>query len=199
MRRYDCHPASATWGARCGKSARRVLRGGTGTSGKTARPVPTHHKEKLFGDEVYSVFGDARDDVRNTGNCIALGLPIASIVYSMRVAEYGLRKLARTLHVRLTHTRRSCAIEFADWHNLITAIKNKIREVRNLPVGPRKQIQLEGYSSAADHCEYMKDIWRNNTAHTRKLYTLPEAIGAFERVRDFMQFLAKHFKPRRKN
>src|SRR3984893_14222882 len=33
----------ATWGARCGKSARRVLGGGTGTSGLTARLVPTHH------------------------------------------------------------------------------------------------------------------------------------------------------------
>jgi RNA-directed DNA polymerase len=43
MRRSDCHLTSATWGARCGKSARRVLRGGTGTSGIVARPVPTHH------------------------------------------------------------------------------------------------------------------------------------------------------------
>src|SRR5438552_2726944 len=36
-------PVRATWGARCGKSARRVLRGGTGTSGLPARLVPTHH------------------------------------------------------------------------------------------------------------------------------------------------------------
>src|SRR5438105_12683403 len=42
--RSDCHPASATWGARCGKSARRVLRGGTGTSDLVARLVPTHHR-----------------------------------------------------------------------------------------------------------------------------------------------------------
>jgi hypothetical protein len=35
--------ARATWGARCGKSARRVLRGGTGTSDLVARLVPTHH------------------------------------------------------------------------------------------------------------------------------------------------------------
>src|SRR5437016_13233307 len=41
--RSDCHPASATWGARCGKSDRRVLRGGTGTSDLVARLVPTHH------------------------------------------------------------------------------------------------------------------------------------------------------------
>src|SRR5438046_4467910 len=42
----------ATWGARCGKSARRVLRGGTSTSDTVARPVPTHHRvnhDKLMG------------------------------------------------------------------------------------------------------------------------------------------------------
>ena len=43
MPRSDCHPTRATWGARCGKSARRVLRGGTGTSDLVARLVPTHH------------------------------------------------------------------------------------------------------------------------------------------------------------
>ena len=43
MRRYDGQPTRATWGARCGKSARRVLRGGTGTSDLVARLVPTHH------------------------------------------------------------------------------------------------------------------------------------------------------------
>src|SRR6266699_4450277 len=44
MPRFDYPPRRATWGARCGKSARRVLRGGTGTSDLVARLVPTHHK-----------------------------------------------------------------------------------------------------------------------------------------------------------
>jgi len=44
MPRFDGPPTRATWGARCGKSARRVLRGGTGTSDIVARPVPTHHR-----------------------------------------------------------------------------------------------------------------------------------------------------------
>jgi len=43
MPRFDCPPTRATWGARCGKPARRVLRGGTGTSALVARPVPTHY------------------------------------------------------------------------------------------------------------------------------------------------------------
>jgi RNA-directed DNA polymerase len=44
MRRCDEHLTSATWGARCGKSARRVLRGGTGSRGIPSRPVSTHHR-----------------------------------------------------------------------------------------------------------------------------------------------------------
>lgn len=44
MRRYDEHSASAAWGARCGKSARRVLRGGTDTRGAASRSVSTHHR-----------------------------------------------------------------------------------------------------------------------------------------------------------
>src|SRR5258708_34771621 len=48
MPRSDCPPTRATWGARCGKSARRVLRGGTGTSDLVARPVPTHHSVQHY-------------------------------------------------------------------------------------------------------------------------------------------------------
>src|SRR5437870_6500825 len=44
MPRFDYPPTGATWGARCGKSARRVLRGGTGTSDLVASLVPTHHR-----------------------------------------------------------------------------------------------------------------------------------------------------------
>src|SRR5438552_14387699 len=52
MPRFDYPPTRATWGARCGKSARRVLRGGTGTSDLVASLVPTHHRvnhDKLMG------------------------------------------------------------------------------------------------------------------------------------------------------
>src|SRR5271167_4294137 len=44
----------ATWGARCGKSARRVLRGGTGTSDLVARLVPTHRHRIGIAHQVAS-------------------------------------------------------------------------------------------------------------------------------------------------
>src|SRR5438552_16499706 len=54
MPRFDYPPTRATWGARCGKSARRVLRGGTGTSDLVASLVPTHqvHPHFLVGSNL---------------------------------------------------------------------------------------------------------------------------------------------------
>jgi hypothetical protein len=109
----------------------------------------------------------------------------------MRAAERGLRMLARRLHVTLTHSGKAVPIEFADWNKIITGIKNKIADAHKLAPGPKRQAKLETYSSAADHCEYMKEIWRNNVSHTRKPYTEDEAIDALKKVRNFMQFLSK--------
>lgn len=149
-------------------------------------------KSALFGDGVFVKFEAARQDLVDAGNCLAMSLPTACVFHLMRVGEYGLRKLAKKLRVRLTHTGKGSPIEYADWGKLIAAVRNKIAEARKLPAGPRRQARLEAYSNAADHCEYMKDIWRNNVAHARKSYKESEAIAAFERVRYFMVFLEKH-------
>lgn len=146
-------------------------------------------QEKLFGDEVYEKFPEARRDIKDAGNCLAVSLTTASVFHLMRAAEHGLRKLAKRLNVKLTHTGKPMPIEFGDWDKVITGIRNKIADARKLPAGPKRQAKLETYSSAADHCEYMKDIWRNSMAHTRKPYNEPEAIGVLERVRDFFRFL----------
>jgi hypothetical protein len=151
-------------------------------------------QERLFGDLVYEVFPEARSDLKDAGNCLAASLPTAGVFHLMRVAEYGLRELARRLHVKLTHTGKAVPIEFADWNQVLTEIKNKIAVARKTPGGPKRQAKYELYSNAADHCEYMKDIWRNNIAHARKAYSGPEAVGVLQRVRDFMQFLSNTFK-----
>jgi hypothetical protein len=149
-------------------------------------------QDKLFGAEVYEMFPDARADVKDAGDCLAASLPTACIYHLMRVAEHGLRRLAKKLRVGLTHTGKPMPIEFGEWDKVITAIRNKIADARKLPSGPKRQAKFEGYSNAADHCEYTKDIWRNNASHTRKPYKDAEAVNALERVRDFMQFLGKY-------
>src|SRR5438270_10803523 len=44
--------------------------------------------------------------------------------------------------------------------------------------------------TAADHCEYMQDIWRNETAHARRTYNKSESLAALNRVREFVTALA---------
>jgi hypothetical protein len=145
---------------------------------------------ELFGPVVKKVFPLGADDIRDAGNCMAAECSTAAVFHLMRVAEHGLRKLAQRVRVKLTHSGKAHPIEFADWDKVITGIKNEIAKARGLFPGPKRQEKLEAYSDAADHCLYMKEIWRNNVSHTRKPYSDTEAMGVLERVRDFMQFLA---------
>jgi hypothetical protein len=132
---------------------------------------------------------DTQWEIDEAGNCYAGGRNTACVFHLMRAAEHGLRMLARRLRVKLTHKGKAMPIEFGDWNAVIVGIKNKICQMRKLSAGPKRQAKLEVYSSAADHCEYMKEIWRNNLAHARRPYNDLEAAGALARVLDFMQFI----------
>jgi hypothetical protein len=134
---------------------------------------------------------DTQWEMNEAGNCYAAGRDTACVFHLMRAAEHSLRMLARRLRVTLTHSGKTVPIEFADWNKIITGIKNRIADAHKLRPGPKRQAKLETYSGAADHCEYMKELWRNNVAHARKPYTPNEAIDAFEKVRNFIQFLSK--------
>ena len=147
-------------------------------------------KDQLFGEDVYQAFPDAREDLTAAGTAFAMELYTASVVYLMRVAEYGLRKLARRMKIKIIDKATLIPLEYADWGKVVTAIQNEIVSVRKLPHGPKRQRRLEIYSDAADHCDYMKDIWRNTTAHARKSYIESEALATMDRVQAFMQFLS---------
>ena len=147
-----------------------------------------YDKDDLFG--VKDRIQDAAEDIRSAGNCIACGLFTASVFHSMRVAEFGLRSIASKLRVKVMDRGKPHPIEYATWGKVIDKCKSKIGIISKRPVGPKRQAALEFYSDAADHCLFMKDIWRNNISHTRKPYNEPEAIAVFERVKDFMRFVA---------
>jgi len=146
----------------------------------------------LFGADVYAKFESARSDIKDSGNCLAVELPTAAVFHLMRTAEHGLRTLAKILRVTLLHKGKRQAIEFADWEKVLTGIKNKIAAAHQLSPGPKRQRKLAYYSDAADHCTFMKDIWRNDVSHARKSYIDSEAIAVYGRVREFMVFVAAH-------
>lgn len=159
------------------------------------KAVFSDNPEGFWSIETWQRFSDARHDSNQAIDSYVFDLNTACVFHSMRVAEYGLRALAKAVQVKLTQKKgKPHPIEFADLDKVITAVKNKIDKSRQRPHGAKRAAILQFYSDSADHCTYMKDVWRNEVSHTRKSYSAAEALGVMQRVRDFMSTLAKGLK-----
>jgi hypothetical protein len=150
----------------------------------------------LLGELVHLRFPKANPDAQSAANCLAFELYTAAVFHLMRVAEHGLRAIAEEVNAVPMHRTTQIPITEADWQQIITAIRGKIEEShKDLKSDPKRRSKLRYYSDAADHCSWMKDIWRNSTAHAQAPYIESEAINALSRVSSFMEFLAKHLDP----
>ncbi len=147
-------------------------------------------QEELFGEGVYKKIPDARQDVKDAGNSMAVGLYTACVFHLMRIAEHGLRKLARRLKVKFLHNKKPSPLEEEDWEKLIVNIDGKIAAARQIPLKAKKREQLKLYSELAQHARYIRDIFRNDVSHTGDPYNEAEAKAALSRVRPFMQLIA---------
>jgi hypothetical protein len=146
-------------------------------------------QDKLFGDAVYEKFEKARQDIKDAGTCLAIGLPTACVFHLMRVSEVALRHVATKVGVKLKDKGKPQPVEYATWDKVIIKIQSHITQAKLLPQGPRKARRLSFFSDAADQCSYIKELWRNEVSHTRKRYNENEALGAMQRVKSFMELL----------
>jgi hypothetical protein len=153
---------------------------------------------ELFGADFGAVFPtEAVLELAELGKCFAASRPTATVFHSMRIAEYGLRLLAKCVRVKLTDKGKPMPIDFGTWDKVIQGVRNRIAEIRKQPLGPKKENALQFYAAATDHCEYMKDIWRNEISHARhRLYTRDETLGVISRVCLFAKLIAEHEIPK---
>jgi hypothetical protein len=141
---------------------------------------------------IWDVFPEVEQDARDAVDSCLFGLYTATVFHAMRIAERGLRRIAKRLRVKLTHKGKTSPLEYGDWNDLVTGMHNKILEARaKLPKGPKREARLRFYSEVADHGLFMKEIFRNEVSHSRKGYKEPEALGVLQRVHDFMQFITE--------
>lgn len=145
-----------------------------------------------FGQDVYDAFYDAREDMKQAGNCYVADNNTACVFHSMRVAEHGLRELANRLQITQIG---STPIEFSEWGSIISKIRNELAErlkvVQGESRGEKKEAALKLYSDLNDQCSYFNDLWRKDVSHTRRHYNATEALNALTRVREFMQRLVQ--------
>jgi hypothetical protein len=130
-----------------------------------------------------------KTDTEEALYCYCLGRETASVFHAIRVAEFGLRNIARKVGVRLTDKHKPQPIEYATWDKVITAIKNKHTAAHAMPKNAARNKKLQFFADAAENCIYIKDLWRNDISHTGKNYQEAEALGILNRVRDFMHLL----------
>jgi len=148
-----------------------------------------YEQTKLFGDAVAERFPKGAYDINEAGSCLAAGRYTASVFHLMRVAEYGLRALAKKLKVKSPTT-----FELKTWDELIREVERQIQAIIQKPKTRRRSKDLEFYNTVAPQFRYFKDGWRNLVMHTRTNYDEHQAISVMVHVREFMQLLATRLK-----
>ena len=80
--------------------------------------------------------------MKNAGNCRAADLNAAAIFYLMRVAELGLKIVARKLRIKTKHE-----IDLADWGEILKGIKKKldVLELKKELAGTKSSLFFQQY------------------------------------------------------
>lgn len=130
---------------------------------------------------------EVKFEITSGADCYALGHPTAAIFHFMRVAEIGLRAIAKKLRVRLPKGK---PVAWSEWGNVIDAIDGKVRAAKQMTRGPKKAAELDFYSGLLGSLQGFKDMFRDNVMHYRREYKAPEAETAMRYVRDFMNKLS---------
>jgi hypothetical protein len=134
-------------------------------------------------------FPSARSEIDAGVDCYALEHNTACVFHMMRVAEHGLRALARSL--RVSFPKSGTPIEWAQWQDLIDQIRSEGKKAADaLPKGPKRDAARDFYSGAVHHFEGLKDKYRNAVMHLRASYDELDALRAITQVRDFMNGLS---------
>jgi hypothetical protein len=135
-----------------------------------------------------AAFPAIQREVFDATDCYGLGHNTASVFYSMRIAEHGLRALAKERKVRLAKNK---PLEWGTWQEIIRTLDNEIKEIgAKKKAGAAKDAALEFYSGARADLNGFKDEYRNLVSHVRATYDDVQAFRALTTVNAFMERIA---------
>lgn len=141
----------------------------------------------LFGARVSDSFPSATRDITEAGNCLAAECNTAAVFHLMRLAEYGLRALARDRQISLP---KNADLDLATWEEILRRLEGAELAIQGYPKTSAREQQYEFYHGAMMEFKRFKNVFRNPIMHTRDGYDRDQAHSAFAHVRDFMKILA---------
>lgn len=151
--------------------------------------------ETVFGERVRDAFPDAIYDMMEAGNCLAIRCDTAAVFHLMRVAEFGLRALARDRRIQLP---KKLPLDLGTWEDILKRLEGAEDAIRNYPKTLAREAQYDFYHGAMMEFKRFKNKFRNVVMHNRYMYDHDEAKSAFNHVKDFMRILAAAISERKR-
>jgi hypothetical protein len=131
-------------------------------------------------------FPSIEPEVKAGVDCYAIGHNTACVFHVMRVAETGMRALARERQVSFPKH----PLEWAEWENILDQIESKARAATiGMPRGPERDAARAFYTSAVAQLRAFKET-RNAIMHMRGSFDELDAQRTINQVRDFMNGLS---------
>jgi hypothetical protein len=138
---------------------------------------------------IWEAFPDAKLEAMAAYDCYALNHNTAGIFHIMRVAERGLRALAKERKVSLP---RNKPIDWATWQEIIKELSDEATKIGlKAAAGAAKDSALSFYSGAISDLNAFKDEYRNQVMHVRKDYDEYQALRALVKVQAFMEHISE--------
>ncbi|MDR3464988.1 MAG: hypothetical protein P4M07_03495 [Xanthobacteraceae bacterium] len=137
---------------------------------------------------INKAFPAVEAEAKCAADLYALDHNTGSVFHSMRVAEHGLRALAKERRIVIGKNK---PVEWATWQDIIRALEAEAKVIGGKKVGRAKDRALEFYSGAIADLNGFKDEYRNLVMHVRAEYDELQALRAYQRVHAFMERLAK--------
>lgn len=137
--------------------------------------------------ETLKAFPSLEKEIEEGIDCYALDHNTACVFHMMRVAELGMRALARERRVSFPRH----PLEWADWQNILDETEKRARAAtQGMSRGPSRDAMQAFYQGAIGQLHGFKDTYRNVVMHVRRSYDELDALKAITQVRDFMNGLS---------
>jgi len=131
-------------------------------------------KSPLFGDEIENKLASISYDISESGKCLGLRRPTASVFHLMRIMETGVQKFGDLLGIQLANEKV--------WQVILDQINAEIRKLG-------KTDDAKTFASISSNLYNVKLAWRNEAMHPNATYTPEDAEAIFVAVRNFMREL----------
>jgi hypothetical protein len=103
---------------------------------------------------IVAAFPSSEREIQAGIDCYAFGDPAGCVFHMMRIAELGLRTIARERGVTSLSGKRGQLkpIEWGTWQEVFDAIDGRLGEVRRANPGPGRDSALSFYETAVRRC-----------------------------------------------